>query len=645
MPCIVPKCDPNDQCFALHFPQSYLLCQRWKQAIELGSGEPLPEDVDFLTAEVCQQHFEEVDDYGEPVIFNEGDLSSHNSEIRLSSCGLCLKFVHINEIVSNWEEIRLKGVKIVDLLQSAFKIDPKLSIDYFDGLCLQCLARLDVVATIKNELSENANISNRIVALAKAEKQMWFERTLPCGPTQNSITLPPTEASAIALEVELLDYKSIKTEIETNVLEEIDETAVSNSEENVNTAEEHTPIYQKSSENINTAPERSITHMKVSRKSDASQETNKKRNKVKRVKKPRKPYSCKNPNKIKEEKIYLRKLNNQKCYICIKVFESDTELHLHLIEHDIDVLICNVCNETCSSLITYNRHLSKHDCTERPLKCRYCLQRFSTNRTRKWHESCIHGVGEVRKQAKTETAFTCQHCGKSLHTKNALVEHEDAHMGVKKYKCAICGTSFNCRANMERHYRLHSSIKRMLCKICGAEFTLQSKYENHLKLGCQPSTRNICMFCSSTFIRHRNLVTHIVRHHSNEQLQFFKCKICDARFLDKYLYRNHMAYHDKKKPPDVTHAQERNLICSKCPQTFKSERSLHRHERFHRVQGSHKCGICDKTFFHLKSLENHKVIHASKSPFVCDHCGKRYSARSTMYKHRKECMQAVAVDE
>lgn len=73
MPCVVPNCNPKGQCFALRFPQSYLLTERWKEAIELGSGEALAEHVDLLAAEVCQQHFVEFNDYGEPIVFNSED--------------------------------------------------------------------------------------------------------------------------------------------------------------------------------------------------------------------------------------------------------------------------------------------------------------------------------------------------------------------------------------------------------------------------------------------------------------------------------------------------------------------------------------------------------------------------------------------
>lgn len=69
MPCIVPHCNPDGQSFTLRFPRNRLLIERWSRAIELGSGAALPVGLDPLEAEICQQHFHEVDEYSEPVIF------------------------------------------------------------------------------------------------------------------------------------------------------------------------------------------------------------------------------------------------------------------------------------------------------------------------------------------------------------------------------------------------------------------------------------------------------------------------------------------------------------------------------------------------------------------------------------------------
>lgn len=639
MPCVVPNCDPKGQCFALRFPQSYLLTKRWKKAIELGSGEALAEDVDLLAAEVCQQHFVEFNDYGEPIVFNSEDATSKIQEIRLACCGLCLKFALSDEILSDWEELILGDRSIKELLKSVGGTERSLSADYVEGICQPCLVRLDLVATITREMSTNAKISSQMESFIKAEKRAWFKSSRS---TENDSLQPPASSSIFTPIVELKVEEPGQSENMGNSL----------------------TLTSKNSSSLEQIASR--TRKNVSKKSMISSTCNDSERSEKKakashvnktcIKKPKRPLTFKDPNKKPKEKVYLRKLNNQKCYICMKMFESSDALQAHLLEHNDTTLVCKECGETCWDFITYNRHLAKHDCNERPFKCKHCYKRFARPNARRIHEADIHNDGKKRIVKRTERAYTCQHCGKSCSSLANLKLHEDAHAGLKKFKCSICDKWFANRSTLERHHRTHTSLKPFVCKICNKSYRLSSFYEQHVKEGCHPSASNKCKLCSSDFRFHQDLVNHTLQEHSDEDVKIYHCKICDQRFLQNRLYYVHMTRHDKiasrkyqcqhcgkpfasafaVKYHELTHTQKDVYKCSMCPKSFQNASNLNRHyEGIHKGDKKYQCDICEKRFQMPHILATHKRIHTGERPFGCEQCGKRFSDPSTLWRHRK----------
>ncbi|KXJ81721.1 hypothetical protein RP20_CCG018251 [Aedes albopictus] len=543
MPCVVPNCDPKGQCLALHFPQSYLLSQRWKEAIELGTGMPLAGDIDFLTAEICQQHFVEGNDYGEPVIFNRGSPSSSKChKIHLTCCSLCLKFVLSNEIVLNWEIITLGDKNIKQLVQSIFRTDQPLPDDLFNGICQPCLVRLDLMATVTREIAEKAGVSKKMETFMKAEKRTWFSISTA---TQNNPSIIQIESqqsplSTITLEVELLDSTPAIVDEASVQSQETDESFTL-------TSEKGPTRFAGNSANRRENVPKECEDKTNSKKSEKAQNTT--RTEKPCVKKPRKPYKSRSSNKKQEPKIYLRKLNSQKCYLCVKVFESNDDLRTHLLEHADETLECKECGESYWDLIAFNKHMAKHDSNERPFKCKHCNLGFSSATARKIHQADVHNDGEKRIVNRTRRVYTCQHCGKVCPSLSYLKQHEDAHKGIKPFKCTICDGSFANLTSLERHHATHTSVKPFTCKKCGKQYRVASFYKQHIKSDCQPSSSidssNRCEFCSAEFKRHKKLVSHTLSEHADEKVEFFQCKLCDQRFLKKRRHYFHVKNHAK----------------------------------------------------------------------------------------------------
>lgn len=69
---------------------------------------------------------------------------------------------------------------------------------------------------------------------------------------------------------------------------------------------------------------------------------------------------------------------------------------------------------------------------------------------------------------------------------------------------------------------------------------------------------------------------------------FFRCNICDKKYIDKYLLKVHMRHHD----PSF-----QRFKCDKCPKTFIKQFSLLNHMRYGHSTESDKniaCDICNK---------------------------------------------------
>lgn len=172
MPCIVPFCDPERYSFFLRFPRNVLLCGRWQQAIEKGTGESLPIDFDPLLAEICQQHFNEVDEYSEPVIFQNPSLGN---EIQLAHCKLCLQFDFTDRMVTHWSGHIITDITIEELLKCSFGIQFE-DLDRKDAICQQCIARLDVVASVRMQFLEGVRSTEKILNYIKEENRLRYKK-------------------------------------------------------------------------------------------------------------------------------------------------------------------------------------------------------------------------------------------------------------------------------------------------------------------------------------------------------------------------------------------------------------------------------------------------------------------------------------
>ena len=171
-----------------------------------------------------------------------------------------------------------------------------------------------------------------------------------------------------------------------------------------------------------------------------------------------------------------------------------------------------------------------------------------------------------------------------------------------------------------------------------------------------------------------------VRHH---KVQEYSCKICDKPFNSKkHLIDHNSKFHreDSAKEniddiPDETVDEPSHLndeitneniacdenvplddhgnddiketdkneetkdaksstTCNICNKTFKSEKHLGWHQRYHRVDSvPHTCDVCHKSFTTKRKLNDHKMSHKVEM-CVCEICNKSFDRRKYLINHR-----------
>ncbi|XP_062561707.1 zinc finger protein 506-like [Armigeres subalbatus] len=466
MPCAVPRCNTSDQSSFVQFPRSHFLYERWRSAIELGTGATLPSTHNPLKAEICQQHFELTaaeGDYMEPVIF----LNHRTGQtVHLSSCRLCLQFHPVDTFLRNaTAESKIGIAPLEDVLKVGFGVQLSCS-EGFGGICERCLVRLDMYVEMRRHFSLASKSCKKMKLLLQDAGPLQFRK------------INKTQPDVVAMKWEVFEQ-------DTSTTEKSPDSQEKSNLEKCQTDSSKTNVLN---EQVREPPK-------------------------KRKNKPRAP-------RFKEPKdsttIKKRDITERKCYMCVRLFETAGELISHMLDHVDHHLTCEACDESFPNLSKYNRHLSKHDPVERPVKCDHCELRFADRLGKLRHEKLKHGIDHAVSMfnyAKIpKDKFTCQHCGKPCKSLSFLKEHEDTHAGIKRHECKSCGRMFATKNNLERHHMIHTSEKPYKCELCGKAFRQSPMYKDHLRLhsGETPYACNGCElhFTSTTLLRNHRIRIH-----------------------------------------------------------------------------------------------------------------------------------------
>lgn len=82
---------------------------------------------------------------------------------------------------------------------------------------------------------------------------------------------------------------------------------------------------------------------------------------------------------------------------------------------------------------------------------------------------------------KVTKIFSCHHCGRTMTSRQGLVNHIRIHTGEKPYKCSHCGKCFNVKGNLVVHIRTHTGERPFQCTSCDRSFSRSTLLALHIR--------------------------------------------------------------------------------------------------------------------------------------------------------------------
>jgi len=218
--------------------------------------------------------------------------------------------------------------------------------------------------------------------------------------------------------------------------------------------------------------------------------------------------------------------------------------------------VCAVCQKAFDRNTSLTRHMLVHT-REKPFKCQLCDKAFSQNAHLKRH-ILIH-IGQK--------SYQCNKCGKMFVEKGGLARHEATHSTEKPWVCNQCGKAFVLNEYLQRHLFLHTGQKPYQCNECGRLFADGSSWRAH-KLTHNKEKKYKCHICQKMLKCKRNFKKH-VQAHSEDKDSKHRCEICEERFPNKKLLREH-------------HRRSKKLHrCKTCKRFLKSRDRFMIHAEYH----------------------------------------------------------------
>lgn len=148
------------------------------------------------------------------------------------------------------------------------------------------------------------------------------------------------------------------------------------------------------------------------------------------------------------------------------------------------------------------------------------------------------------------------------------------------------------------------------CSQCTSRYFGHEALEIHIK---QKHKRNvlICDFCNKIFHKKCSLYLHLMKFHRTDEPEVL-CEYCPKLFHAEKQMQMHVARYHRR----VMKRQKR-LVCEDCKETFKTKRTLQRHQR----------QACK---FNLEAKIYNK-------PYRCELCNLKFVAQDTLKRHIKYC--------
>ncbi|XP_011136129.1 zinc finger protein OZF [Harpegnathos saltator] len=158
------------------------------------------------------------------------------------------------------------------------------------------------------------------------------------------------------------------------------------------------------------------------------------------------------------------------CDKCDRKFRIKADYTKHLITHEGDPCICDVCGSALANKMSLYFHKNyKHRVKDAKFQCPVCKKKLQTQKNLDSHVQ------------QHEQRYMCEECGLELTRKSSLKKHIKTHSGEKPYLCHICGKGFANPTGRKVHLLTHSEVRPYICTICGQSFTQRPALSVHWK--------------------------------------------------------------------------------------------------------------------------------------------------------------------
>lgn len=276
---------------------------------------------------------------------------------------------------------------------------------------------------------------------------------------------------------------------------------------------------------------------------------------------------------------------------------------------------CIFCDYSGYTKEKFRKHSKA--CTDKAFFCWVCSRMFVDKKSRLEH-------------LQTHTKdYQCDTCGEQYRTIFKLKIHMQSHADGLPFKCDECPNAYKSLNSLQYHKKLHQGILPYSCDICNKGMHSRSKLKTHrwkyhgiAADDFQPPEPHTCDICDKTMQSAEHLKAHMRRHGPPK----WKCPQCDLGCMTPSELRTHL----------VSHSDQRDYQCDKCPKKFKLNKTLLIHRRLHdRIVGQFHCHVCDKPMANANYLQLHMRIHTNEGLVECTQCNKKFLTQSFLNAHMR----------
>uniref|UniRef100_A0A8D8DVC9 Zinc finger protein 84 n=1 Tax=Culex pipiens TaxID=7175 RepID=A0A8D8DVC9_CULPI len=227
------------------------------------------------------------------------------------------------------------------------------------------------------------------------------------------------------------------------------------------------------------------------------------------------------------------------CQVCLNSFSTKNALIKHrLAKQDtppsVKGLVCSTCGKVFKALSLLQAHENKHKGIN-PFPCNECSESFHSYPMLQRHKRRFH-VDKHRHQ--------CPNCPKSFAHKSQLKTHQVYHLDLKPYKCETCPETFRLKNQLKIHNRRHTGERPFRCQYCQMGFSHGTDRKRHEMAAHTGEKPHKCRICKGAFVRHQQLVAHMVSGHGRTREAPFRCEFCKQDFrqsaeLERHEHQDH----------------------------------------------------------------------------------------------------------